>query len=100
MKRNLLLLAMSVLFAIGLTSMVQVEPYPFCQEDCAFLVEEGIFPTQGACMSACHSCTSEADFNAATFAVCFCKTAGPFEGDPLLGQKNFGKCVNLVKGHF
>ena len=61
MKKVFLSAFMGVLLAIGLTSMVSVnsEPYPFCQEDCTFLISIGFFfNSQGACLSACHTCTS------------------------------------------
>ena len=95
MKKLFLSAFMGVLLAIGLTSMVSVnpEPYPFCQEDCAFLIGIGFFNSQGACLSACHACTSVSQ-SPAVVANCECrlsKAAGE------LDAKDFGKCVQAVK---
>ena len=49
---------MSLLFFVGLTSMVNMDP-PYnatdCNSDCEFLVGIGLFDTQGECRSACNS---------------------------------------------
>lgn len=100
MKKFLLTAAMGVLFFIGLSSMASsaADPYPNCQEDCAFLVEFGVFPSHGACMSACHTCTEPG--GETTYAVCLCKFVrdvyGGFEAN---GFKNMGECVTTVKGN-
>jgi len=99
MKKFLLTAAMGALFFVGLTSMVSssADPYPNCQEDCAFLVGIGIFPSHGACMSTCHACTEP--FGGATDAVCVCKfikdVYGGFQAN---GFKNMGDCVTTLKG--
>ncbi len=99
MKKFILTAAMGALFFVGLTSMISLnsaqEPYPGCQDDCAFLVGIGLFPSQGACMSACHTCTNPGQ--GANRAVCLCKLIDAEEGLENLGL-NFGQCVNLVKG--
>ncbi len=97
MKNIFLIVLMAALFTVGLTSMVNVEPYPFCQEDCEFLVDDlGLFPTKGACMSACHTCTEPSN-GPTQIAVCLCKTSEAFYGNPNFGEKNFGQCVKAVK---
>ena len=98
MKKFLLTAAMGALFFIGLTSMVNMnsQPYPYCQEDCAYYVGMGLFPTQGACMSACHTCTNNGQ--GANRVVCFCKIIDAEIGLGNLGV-NFGQCVTIVKGN-
>lgn len=60
MKKLLLTSAMAVLFFVGLTSMTQKATPNFpCKEVCAFYVSIGIFSGQGACMSACQTCTNK-----------------------------------------
>lgn len=97
MKKFLLIAAMGALFFIGLTAMTNsnAEPYPYCQEDCEFLVGVGLFATHGACMSACHTCTNPGQ--GANSAVCYCKLlkAGGVLDD---AGVNFGQCVNIIKG--
>lgn len=100
MKKFLLTAAMGVMFFIGLTSMATMnsaDPYPDCQEDCAFLVGIGAYPTHGACMSACHTCTSPANNVTPNYAVCICKIIQAEFGLQNAGFKNFGECVTTLK---
>ena len=96
MKSKILVAAMTVLFFIGLTSMINMssEPYPYCKEDCDFLVGAGLFQSNGACISACHVCTNHG--KGATSAVCICKIIDAETGLNNLGL-NFGQCVNILK---
>ena len=98
MKKVFLSAFMGVLLAIGLTSMVSVnpEPYPFCQEDCAFLISIGFFNSQGACLSACHACTN-GNPSPAVVANCECRLSAAQGG---FDEKNFGQCLQAVKSTF
>lgn len=97
MKKFVLSAFMGALLLVGLTSMINTsqEPYPYCQEDCEFLVGIGLFSSHGACMSACHTCTNSG--KGANSAVCLCKIVDAEVGLENLGV-NFGQCVNIVKG--
>ncbi|WP_345270849.1 hypothetical protein [Nibrella viscosa] len=101
MKKLLMPAVMGVLFLVGLTSMISTPPPPpyDCESDCSVFVGWGLFPTEGACMSACRTCTNPASNNdkSATYAVCMCKIAGPFYNIENGGQKNFGQCVEMIK---
>ncbi len=98
MKKLMMTAVMGVLFLVGLTSMISTPPPPpfDCNSACTELVGAGLFPTAGACQSACRTCTNPSNGN---YAVCICKNVGAFEDDPLLGEKNMGQCLQLVKGN-
>jgi hypothetical protein len=97
MKKFILTAAMGVLLFVGLTSMASAPPPPYdCASDCAFLTSIGLFPTNGACMSACRTCTNNGQ--GANRAVCECKLIDALYGLENLGV-NFGQCVNIVKGN-
>jgi len=99
MKQSILLAAMGVLFFIGLTSMALTPP-PYnatqCQEDCELFVDLGIFSGQGACMSACATCTNPSS-GAGSVAACNCHILEDTQGLEAFGFSNFGQCVNFVK---
>ena len=96
MKKFLLTAAMGVLFFVGLTSMVSMSAKQTqdCQGSCDYLVGAGLFPSHGACISACHTCTEPG--NETSYAVCLCKI---FDAQGQLKDMgwNFGQCVTIVK---
>ena len=101
MRKFLMTAIMSCLLFVGLTSMISMsqaaDPYPNCQGDCDFLTGLGVFPSQGSCMSTCHTCTSVSAPGSATNAVCTCKfIKDVFGGLEQNGFKNFGQCVTVV----
>ena len=115
MKKVLLSGLMAMFLIIGLTSMTsttQPNNAIHCQTDCAAFVSQGIFPTQGACMSACNTCltpqggsyegpgTAEGSIQV-NHVICECKIlSNNITGNPTwaqLGIKNMGECIALVR---
>ena len=74
--------AMAVLFFVGLTSMTQkaTPNYP-CKEVCAYFVSIGLFSGQGACMSACNVCTNKGQGDVLT-ELCMRKFAAGISTPP------------------
>lgn len=98
-KKVILTTAMSLLFFVGLTSMISMDP-PYnatsCQADCDVLVEVGLFADQGSCRSACSTCTNPSS-SVGSFAVCNCKLTDAIVGLEAAGYNNMGDCVNTIK---
>lgn len=100
MKKNLILGLFSLFLFVGLTSMAMMDPpeNTTCSEQCAELVADGVFSSNGACMSACNTCLNPGK-SVAKIAVCFCHQ---FEDFGILDEEglNFGQCVNILKDAF
>lgn len=97
MKKFILTAAMGALFFVGLTSMVSSQADAKannCQESCAYMIGAGLFSSQGACMSACNTCSQPS--NMASYPACLCKILEEQGQLEPLGW-NFGQCVTVVK---
>ena len=101
-KKVVLTSAMGLLFFVGLTSMISMDP-PYnaanCTTDCSAFVEAGIFSSHGVCMSACNTCTNPSS-SAATVGVCICTQLNDGPGFELFGFNNMGDCVTTLKALF
>ncbi len=95
MKKTILLAAMSVLFIVGLTSMVNMDPPPNtnCNEICDYF--EGFGLSHGECMSTCNTCLNPGNGND---AVCFCNFLDAI-GILEEAELNFGQCVSYFNSH-
>ena len=98
MKKTILLAAMSMLFIVGLTSMVSMDPPPNsnCNEFCD--VFGGFFDSHGDCISLCATCANPGQ-GGGVEAVCICNILDELFGLENIGIKNFGQCVKAVKGN-
>tara|TARA_R110000737_G_scaffold224336_2_gene239316 strand:+ start:755 stop:1123 length:369 start_codon:yes stop_codon:yes gene_type:complete len=115
MKKLFLSGLMAAFLVVGLTSMMAPTPPEnaiYCQSDCAVFVAEGIFPTQGACLSACNTCltpqggsfegpgTASGNIQV-NHVVCECKILqNDIPGNPTwaqLGINNMGQCIALLR---
>ena len=116
MKKVILSTFMAMFLFVGLTSMLSADPPSNavnCQTDCSFLVNAGIFNSQGDCMSACNTCLSP---SGGTYSgpgtatgniqvnhiVCECKILknANVPGNPSwaeLGISNMGDCIALLQ---
>ncbi len=99
MKKSILLSAMCMLFIIGLTSMIKMDPPPNteCKEICSYFENFGL--SHGDCMSTCATCTNPGKGKGVN-AVCICNIIDDGAGVKEFGFKNFGHCVKAFKKEF
>lgn len=99
MKKSILLATMSLLFFVGLTSMVSTNPplNSTCKAQCEVFVAEGMFSSNGTCMGACNTCLSPSS-NTTTWNLCMCKLMKNEPGGlESFGFSNLGQCVSFLK---
>jgi hypothetical protein len=100
MKKVIFSSLMAMFMFVGLTSMVNHSPpsNSTCSDQCAVLVGNSIFSTQGECMSACNVCTNSSNSGATQIAVCVCNQEGSIhDGWPNHAGQNMGQCVKNIK---
>ena len=114
MKKLFLSGLLAAFLVVGLTSVMAPAPPQNainCQTDCAAFVAQGIFATQGACLSACNTCLTPqgGTFNGPGTAngniqvnhvICECKILqNDIPGNPTwaeLGISNMGQCIAFM----
>ena len=92
---------MAMFLFVGLTSMISADPpnNTTCNDQCALLVAEGIFSSQGVCLSACNTCLNPSS-SAGSSAVCLCHQYDDIIGFENTPWNNMGQCVNFWKDVF